>query len=455
MLHRIKQVLKYLLTGVGCIFGILLVFILVSVIPIDRTPYNERPSYPEMQEVLHRLDSFKMPSPVHKFFTGYSKENITPPFVTSIAGMGLRKLNYTAVHDSIFVRCIVVDNGTKPIALVSLDMLILPPMLREAIQAKLPSIGFNLDNTYLSVTHTHSSVGNWGEHLVGRLYTGPYNEELIRFLSDKVVKAIEIANTNKLPSEIKIGSVPIPDLLYNRLAREKGTIDSLFHAIEINRSDSTSLLFTSFTGHATCASGSNTELSRDYPGVLVDHLESKGYTFAMFMAGAVGSHGCKRTVSGWENVNHVGTYVAESFLSQRSSLTAMKDSSLAMIRLPLVLDDPQLRISQDWRVRPWLYRSLLGEYPSSLTGLRIGTQILLGTPCDFSGELALPFYEKASANGFDVMITSFNGSYVGYITLDKHYDLNHYETRVMNWYGPENGAYFSENMMFMMKTLSK
>lgn len=455
MLRRIKQVFKYLLIGVGSLLGIILLFILVSVIPIDRTPYNDRSSYPEMQKVLHRLDSFKISSPIHKFYTGYSKENITPPFVTSIAGIGLRKLKYTAVHDSIFARCIVIDNGTKPIALVSLDMLILPPKLRDAIESKLPSIGFSLDNTYLSVTHTHSSVGNWGEHLVGRLYTGPYNDELISFLSEKVVKAIEIANANKLPSEIKIGSVPIPDLLFNRLAKEKGEIDSLFHAIEIHRSDSTSLLFTSFTGHATCASGSNTELSRDYPGVLVDRLEASGYTFAMFMAGAVGSHGCKRIVSGWENVNHVGTYVAESFLSQRSNLITMADSSLAMIRLPILFDEPQLRISQDWRVRPWLYRSLLGEYPSSLTGLRIGNQIMLGTPCDFSGELALPFYEQASANGFDVMITSFNGSYVGYITVDKYYDINHYETRIMNWYGPGNGAYFSENMMFMMNTLSK
>ena len=40
--------------------------------------------------------------------------------------------------------------------------------------------------------------------------------------------------------------------------------------------------------------------------------------------------------------------------------------------------------------------------------------------------------------------TSFDGSYVGYITEDSHYDLNRYETRVMNWYGPQNGQYFQE-----------
>jgi hypothetical protein len=334
-------------------------------------------------------------------------------------------------------------------------MLILPPKLRDALGEKLPSVGFSLDNTYLSVTHTHSSVGNWGEHLVGKLYTGPYSEELIEFLCEKVVNCVAKANANKLSSQIKIGSVLVPELLFNRLAHERGMIDSLLHAIEIRRSDSTSLLFTSFTGHATCASGSNTELSRDYPGVLVDRLESSGYTFAMFMAGAVGSHGCKGSGSGWEKVNNVGNNVANAFMTQRGNLSIIADSSLAMIRVPLSFDEPQLKISEDWRIRPWLYRSLLGEYPSSLTALRIGNQIMLGTPCDFSGELALPFYKDASSKGFDVMVTSFNGSYVGYITLDKYYDLDHYETRLMNWYGPENGAYFSESMMYMMNVLSK
>jgi hypothetical protein len=34
--------------------------------------------------------------------------------------------------------------------------------------------------------------------------------------------------------------------------------------------------------------------------------------------------------------------------------------------------------------------------------------------------------------------------YIGYITRDEYYDRDHYETRLMNWYGPGNGAYLSE-----------
>lgn len=450
----IKSIFKYIAIAIGVLLALVILFVLASVTPIDHTPYQQRPAYTVMQKNLQTLDTFSIPTPVHGFYTGFAKENITPPFVTSMAGVGLRKKAYTSVHDSLYVRCIVVDNGTKPIALVSLDMLILPPKLREALALQLPAIGFSLDNTYLSVTHTHNSIGNWGEHLVGELYTGAYNQTLIDFLCAKVVASITSAAKNKLSSTIKIGAVPVSDLLFNRLADEQGTVDSLLHTIEINRSDSTKLLLASFTGHATCAPNVAI-LSRDYPGVFVDKVEASGYSFAMFMAGAVGSHGCSSKGGGWEGVTNVGNYVADTFLKNKNTLHAMTDSSLAMVRVPMALGEPQLKLTQDWRVRPWLFNSFLGNYPASLTGLRFGNQLMLGAPCDFSGELTTPFYTRASAKGFDAMITSFNGSYVGYITLDKHYDIDHYETRIMNWYGPGNGAYFSESMLVVMDALMK
>ena len=69
---------------------------------------------------------------------------------------------------------------------------------------------------------------------------------------------------------------------------------------------------------------------------------------------------------------------------------------------------------------------------------------MVGAPCDFSGELALPLYQHARQKNMRLVVTSFNGGYMGYITPDRYYDKDHYETRLMNWYGPGNGTYFSE-----------
>jgi hypothetical protein len=69
---------------------------------------------------------------------------------------------------------------------------------------------------------------------------------------------------------------------------------------------------------------------------------------------------------------------------------------------------------------------------------------MVGLPCDFSGELVADLTQYAQKKGFQLMITSFNGGYIGYITPDKYYQRDTYETLTMNWFGPSNGAYFQE-----------
>ncbi|HCX76055.1 MAG TPA: alkaline ceramidase, partial [Algoriphagus sp.] len=57
-------------------------------------------------------------------------------------------------------------------------------------------------------------------------------------------------------------------------------------------------------------------------------------------------------------------------------------------------------------------------------------------------------YEKwdqlAQEKGLNLIITTFNGGYIGYITPDELYDEHFHEVREMNWYGPGNGQYFDE-----------
>ena len=57
--------------------------------------------------------------------------------------------------------------------------------------------------------------------------------------------------------------------------------------------------------------------------------------------------------------------------------------------------------------------------------------MIVGIPADFSGELVEPIKKSISNNKLNLIINSFNGGYVGYITDDKWYDrddINTYET---------------------------
>jgi hypothetical protein len=70
--------------------------------------------------------------------------------------------------------------------------------------------------------------------------------------------------------------------------------------------------------------------------------------------------------------------------------------------------------------------------------------VWLSTPCDFSGELALALKDTLRARGFDAVVTSFNGDYVGYVIPPRYYHLGGYEPRLMSFYGPYLPDYFTE-----------
>ncbi|MBC7920332.1 MAG: hypothetical protein H7Z75_04510, partial [Ferruginibacter sp.] len=150
---------------------------------------------------------------------------------------------------------------------------------------------------------------------------------------------------------------------------------------------------------------------------------------------------------------NLATGLDQKIEQQLERIPLRADSTLRMLSLPLALREPHWKLARNWRMRPWLYGWLYGHYPSEIKALRIGNAVLLGTPCDCSGELVRDFDAVCRQKGVNLMVTSFNGGYVGYITKDEHYDLDKYETRVMNWFGPYNAAYFGEVMTELIRII--
>jgi neutral ceramidase len=433
-----KKILRYFLLTLVGIAVTLILFVVVSVAPVDRTPANELPSFAKM---MGRLDTLEIqPASGQGFFVGFGKANITPSEPIATAGYGKRKGQpYHLVHDSIYVRAMVVQNGSARAAIVTADLLMMPPTVTKALKAKLPSIGFSLDNTYLSATHSHNSIGNWSEGAAKIIY-GDYEDSVVQFIADAVLESIKQATQNVLPAQLKSGAIAIPQAVKNRL-NDGGPEDPFLRAVEVHRSDSSKLVLVTYSAHATCLSQGTLELSRDYPGMLVDELEARDYEFAMFLAGGVGSHKGSAPVNDWACMAWMAGEVSTTFFEHRNVLNPVKDHKLVMRKIPLSLGAPQIKISEDWKVRAWLFRLAFGEYDAFLTVLRIGDVVMLGTPCDFSGEFNASLDSIAQRNGLHPIVTSFNGGYIGYVTPGKYYDVDHYETRLMNWYAPGTGEY--------------
>jgi neutral ceramidase len=438
------KVIKWVLIGLAGLVGVVLLVVVFTVAPLDRYDYKQEPFYAAMMQELdtvHHHDAGARPA---GFKVGYARVNLTPAHGTALAGHGQRRGKvFTGVHDSVYVNAMVISNGRTRVALVSADLLIMPPSVNALLEKELPSTGFTLDNTYLSATHTHNSIGNWAGRATSILY-GEYSDSIVHFIADRIKLAIVKASQHLVPAEIKTGKFPVAAVRHRIV--DEGGLDSLVHVIEINRSDSVKLLLASYTAHATCITVDDMVVSRDYPGVLTDAFQKRGYDFAMFMAGAVGSHAAFAPEHGWSCTEWVPQQICARFDTSRHTFTALRDTTLTMYRVPLQLGDAQVKVSEDWKVRGWVFDAAFGEFPEYLTALRIGNLVMLGTPCDYSGELMPPLYALGKKKGLDVMVTSFNGGYIGYVTPDKYYDSDHYETRLMNWYGPGSGSYMTESL---------
>ncbi len=420
--------------------GTILLLLVFAVAPIDRNMDRN----PLLAGMLKAMDTLQPPEGRPEGYKiGFSKVNLTPAHPTATAGYAKRMgKRYESVYDSIYVRSMVIDNGVQRVAIVSADLLIIPPTVAVLLENELPRIGFTLDNTYLGASHSHNSIGSWGKGAMGFLY-GSYDDSIVHFIAEKIIESIQLAAANGLPATLKTGEIPLTNTVSNRLI-DGGPVDSLLRVIEVKRSDSSKLLLMSFTAHATCMSSRDLSLSRDYPGKLVDLIEQEGYTFAMFMAGAVGSHKGSAPEGGRACTDWMATEISHGFLAQRNKLIPVEDSVVLMHRIPLSLTPPQAKLFKNWRIRPWLFNLAFGDYPEYLTVLRLGNLAMVGTPCDFSGEFNPSLDSLAAKHGLKMMITSFNGGYIGYVTPDKYYDEDHYETQLMNWYGPGNGAYVNQ-----------
>ncbi|MBT1703987.1 neutral/alkaline non-lysosomal ceramidase N-terminal domain-containing protein [Chryseosolibacter indicus] len=450
----LKKVFKVLLITLLSILVAVILLAVFSIAPVNRTEANQDPSYDLM---LQRLDSlkkeFRTTSARHQLHVGYSKVNITPSTPMSTAGYGKRKLaRFNAVLDSIYIRTLVIDNGSQRVAIVSADLLILPPTVTAILPAKLKPLGFSLNNTYLGAIHSHNSIGHWGKGATQFIY-GKYDNDVVEMLAEQIAESIRRASSNMLPSTFYVNKIAIPEAVDNRLIKD-GKTDPYLRAVEIHRSDSSKLLFLSYTAHATCLFSRDLELSRDYPGALVDKFERNGYKFTMFMAGAVASHRANPPKFGEVCIEWMADQLQAKYMESRDKLTEVHDSTIAMIHLPITLGEPQVKITPELKVRAWLFRRAFGEYPAFINVLKLGDLVLLGTPCDYSGEFNPRLDSLGQQLSKNVIVTSFNGGYIGYLTPEQYYDVDHYETQLMNWYPPGTGEYLTECLSRLLSIVS-
>ena len=405
---------------------------------VDQKPYKEKGFYKETIKLIESLT--EKPTDGDTIQAGWSKESIVPfqGLESSLTNYGKRRpAPYSGIKDSIWVRTVYFNNGINQTAIISADLLIISNELTNAVSEILSKEGIEC-NLYWAATHTHSSIGGWAKGTLGRVLVGKYSSEMVSYLAKQIFRSIVKASSNAQQATIGFSQVQVPGLVINKLVGAKGSIDPWFRMLRIQKNNGESAIISSYSAHATCLSHHYDSLSGDFPGLLNKRLEAlDSIDFALFMAGGVGGHA---PIVRGHGYTRVSSFVDNIMKRIRVPPAPRKYYiNLSFDNIDLKLRKPHIRISDKIRLRPWVFKVFSIEQNPQITVAKIGDFNLLGMPADFSGEL-IHRIESSSP----LMVTSFNGTYIGYVIKDDWHSLNKPESREMNWYGHDTGSYLVE-----------
>jgi len=448
---------------ISLVFGGMLVVVVVLIFSmiscrVDKTPYFQTSYY---QRTQTRLDSLKKTRTQSDDFVeaGFSKVSISPSLGHAqdnvqlgqfkdapLAGYGARHgKGATGIHDSIFVKAAAIKVGPQLVVIVGADLLIMPPNIIDEVTVLLEKKGVLRHQVFYSASHTHSSIGGWGPGFVGEQFAGPANPSVNQWLVQQIASAVTGAIADLKPARIGNGYFDAAPYTRNRLVGESGTKNNDFNFISIHQKNGRKAVIGSFGAHATTIGAENMQFSADYPGYWQRKMEQGTVDLAIFCGGSVGSQSPAGKGEGFEKPKNIGESLADSLQHRLGQVSLRDKMSMSTMSLKMDLPDYHIRLTTQIHLSSWLSRKLM-PFPEHvyIQVIKLGNLIWLTTPCDFSGEFARQLKDAFAAKGFQVNVTSFNGSYVGYIIPGKYFYLDAYEPKTMGWFGPNMGEYTFE-----------
>ncbi|HEX2921806.1 MAG TPA: neutral/alkaline non-lysosomal ceramidase N-terminal domain-containing protein [Bacteroidales bacterium] len=433
-----------------CVIMILLV--LATGCAVVKKPYVTSSYYHKTTEELYKANE-KTITNTGGFKAGFSKVNLVPGEKVfegkiPIAGFGQLKTKYsTGIHDSIYVRAVALSTGTDTLVIVSADMLIMPPDIADTVIKILSGSRIKRRQIFFSATHTHSGIGGWGHGKLAKLMAGKPDKKLKQYFSERIVFAIETAISDIKPARLGSGSFHEPGFIRNRLTGESSTINDAFDYLVIEQPGSRRCILGTYSAHATTIGSKNTLLSGDYPGMWSEAMEHDFADLALFCGGSMGGQAPVSPGEIYEGAEIIGKSLADSILNGVKEINLNDQVVVNSISLPLSLPKYRMRISKNRSLPTFVSKSLMASPKNVfLQALRINNMIWFFTPCDFNGEYALMLKRLYSGKGYNVAVSGYNGSYIGYIIPGKYYFIDHSEARTMSWFGPSMGEYMFEMM---------
>jgi neutral ceramidase len=261
-----------------------------------------------------------------KLFVGVGRAVITPPLGTILFGYAPGR-PAVSIGDDLKVTVFSISSGKTGVLLITADICVISPHIFEDIRRQISAgTGIPAGHIIYAATHTHSGPNvyrhdGWGD---------PDMSFVNDILVPNSIAAAKDALAKMRPALVGVGTT-LSDVAINRrqvtpdgkivfgqnpwgLRDPVMTVVSFIDAV--NRSPIANLVH--YSAHPTAA-GCNQEITRDWPGPMVDILERESGAMTAFFNGSIGETG-----PNLPNGGTTGTYAMALELGARAGIDAVR-----------------------------------------------------------------------------------------------------------------------------------
>lgn len=394
-----------------------------------------------------------------------AKLKLTPPLEMKYAlgGYGARMSKPAeGVHDDIWVKALVLSDGEKKYALITMDILALPPNVKPAVVEKLAENGWGMENIMILPSHSHASLDMSAlndKNVLNNPYIGIYQPKLLDFVVDKIITAVKTADQDFQPVLIDTEKQIVEGL--NRNRRNDAAVDRDLTVTRIDLDNGNPLaILVNWTAHPTIMSDEDMLVSAGWPGYLQRELEVLigRDAVCMYYNGAQGDQSVigERAGSHYEQAEKYGRKIAQNAYVTYKKINPVKKSIFRYQSHLADLPKPQMHpkfsetggdeYGMDEKTSGYILSAMCPEQ-SLINALRVGDWVIVGAPGELTAVLGEEIKKEISRRGIRYpTIGGMANEWLSYILSREQYNAGGYEASV-SFYGPELGPVVRKAMV--------
>ena len=391
--------------------------------------------------------------------------DMTPPLElkASLGGYGDRMSKPAeGIHDRIWAKAVVLQKGNKKYAIVTMDILALPPNIKPELIERIASDGWRVDNVMLLASHSHTSFDMTAlndKNMLNSPQIGIFQLQVLEHVLTVLEKVIKEASVDLKPVKIGTGSMIVDGM--NRNRRGDPDVDKNLTVTRIDLMDGKPLaVLVNWTAHPTFMDENDMCFSGGWPGYMQRELQQciGDGVIAMFYNGAEGDQSAigQSVKSHYEKAELYGRAIAIDAMKVYHKIKQAADVIFDYDYHKIALPDRKVHPlfmetgGKEYNLTPEALNAVLNvmsPLSTAIGAVRIGDMLIVGAPGELAAGLGLQVKSVLKEHGIKYpVIGGLANEWISYILSVEQYNNGAgYESSV-SFYGEGLGEVVVKGM---------